>query len=99
MAAFWLAGAGQLRAGAYDDQTIPGRWLKQLLPEKAEEPHYADYDKDSALAKAHDQYWAGQYRRALVTLESVKKGKPRDVAIIRGNCRRIGDHPSSGCVP
>ena len=52
MAALALAGAGQLRAGTYDDQTIPGKWLKQLLPEKAEEPHYADYDKDSALAKA-----------------------------------------------
>jgi tetratricopeptide (TPR) repeat protein len=74
-------------AGVYDEQTIPGKWLKQLLPEKVEEPNYPSYDKDSPLAKAHDQWWAGQYRRALVTLESVTKAKPIDVVFIKANCQ------------
>ncbi|MGA2441498.1 MAG: tetratricopeptide repeat protein [Tepidisphaeraceae bacterium] len=82
------------RAGILDDQTIPGKWLRPLLPEQVEEPQYPDYDKSSALAKAQDQYWAGQYRRALVTvegfastLESVKKGRARQIALLRGQCQ------------
>ena len=82
------------RAGILDDQTIPGKWLRPLLPEQVEEPQYPDYDKDSALAKAQDQYWAGQYRRALVTVEgfastlqSLKKGRARQIALLRGQCQ------------
>jgi predicted Zn-dependent protease len=75
------------RAGIYDDETIPGKWLKPLVPERAEEPQYPDYDKNSDFDKAWDQCWAGQYRRALVTLESVKRGKPIRIAMIRGECQ------------
>ena len=87
MAAIASAIAPPLRAGMYDDQTIPGKWLKQLLPEKGEAAPIPDYDKNSPLGKAHDQFWAGQYRRALVTLESVKHGKPLDIALIRASCQ------------
>ncbi len=65
-------GRGRMRAGSYDDQTIPGKWLRPLLPEQAKEPDYPNYDKNDPLEMAKDQYWAGQYRRALVTLEGIK---------------------------
>jgi hypothetical protein len=75
-----FAAVSTARAGIYDDETIPGKWLKPLVPERAEEPQYPDYDKNSDFDKAWDQCWAGQYRRALVTLESVKRGKPIRIA-------------------
>jgi len=74
-------------AGTYDDQTIPGKWLKPLVPEQGDDLQLPDYDKNSSLDKAWDQCWAGQYRRALVTLESVKKGKALRIAMIRGECQ------------
>ncbi|HEY1921263.1 MAG TPA: tetratricopeptide repeat protein, partial [Tepidisphaeraceae bacterium] len=74
------------RGGAYDDQTIPGKWIKPLLPEEGDQPDYPAYDKD-AIDKARDQYWAGQYRRALVTLEPVAKPrKPLEVELLRAEC-------------
>src|SRR5580698_8921532 len=82
-----LVAVSVARGGSYDDQTIPGKWLKPLVPEQAEEPQYPDYDKNSGLDKAWDQCWAGQYRRALVTLEGVKKGKAIRIAMIRGECQ------------
>ena len=75
------------RAGALDDQTIPGKWIRPLLPEQVEQPQYPQYDVNNVLAKARDQYWAGQYRRALVTLESVKTVRMRKVALLRGQCQ------------
>jgi tetratricopeptide (TPR) repeat protein len=78
--------ASTAHAGTYDDLVIPGKWLKPLVPENLPEPQYPDYDKDNTLEKAHDQYWAGQYRRALVTLESARKTKRVDVAMLRANC-------------
>jgi cellulose synthase operon protein C len=74
-------------AGAFDDQTIPGKWLKAMVPEKAAPGDVPQYDQIDALAEARDEYWAGQYRRALVSLESVKKGKPVEIALIRANCQ------------
>jgi len=82
-----LAAAVPAPAGMFDDQTIPGKWLKTLVPERQKEPQYPDYDRNNALEKASDQMWAGQYRRALVTLESVKKGKPLRIALIRAECQ------------
>jgi tetratricopeptide (TPR) repeat protein len=58
-----------------------------LVPEDAPEPEYPDYDKNSPLEKARDQLWAGQYRRALVTLESGPPAKPLDIALIRGEAQ------------
>jgi tetratricopeptide (TPR) repeat protein len=78
--------AQPLRAGAYDDMTIPGKWIKPLLPEAGDQPDYPGYDKN-AIEQARDQYWAGQYRRALVTLEPVAKPKkPLEVALLRAQC-------------
>jgi predicted Zn-dependent protease len=75
------------RAGRYDDQTIPGKWIKPLLPESGDEPDYPGYDKNAAIERARDQYWAGQYRRALVTLEPVvKPKKPVEIALLRAQC-------------
>jgi cellulose synthase operon protein C len=74
-------------AGSYDDETIPGKWLKPLVPEQSKEPQYPDYDKNSAVEKASDQVWAGQYRRALVTLQAARKAKPIRVALLRGQCQ------------
>src|SRR5579862_1207269 len=82
-----LIAASTAFGGSYDDVTIPGRWLKPLVPEQGEEAKIPDYDQNSALDKARDQYWAGQYRRALVTLQSVKKGKAREIALLRGECQ------------
>jgi tetratricopeptide (TPR) repeat protein len=79
--------AGSVRAGSYDDQTIPGKWIRPLLPETDKEPEYPSYDKNNGLEIARDQYWAGQYRRALVTLEGIRKPKKfADAALIRGEC-------------
>jgi cellulose synthase operon protein C len=84
---FALIGAPLARAGTYDDQTIPGKWIKPLLPESGDEPNYPGYDKNAAIERARDQYWAGQYRRALVTLEPIAKPKkPVEVAILRAQC-------------
>ncbi len=74
-------------AGAYDDQTIPGKWIKPLLPEQGEQLSIPDYDQGSSLAQAQDLFWAGQYRRALVVLESVKSKRPEKVALLRGQCQ------------
>lgn len=82
-----LVAVSTARGGSYDDQTIPGKWIKSLVPEQGNEPDYPEYDKNSAVDKAWDQYWGGQYRRALVTLESAKKTKPLRVALIRGQCQ------------
>jgi tetratricopeptide (TPR) repeat protein len=87
LAGIVLATVTAARGGVYDDMTIPGKWLKPLVPEQTQEPQYPDYDQNSAVDKAWDQYWAGQYRRALVTLESVKKGKPVRIALIRAECQ------------
>ncbi len=78
---------GRTFAGAYDDQTIPGKWIKPLLPEQGEELNIPAYDQGSSLAQAQDHYWAGQYRRALVMLESVKSKRPEKVALLRGQCQ------------
>jgi tetratricopeptide (TPR) repeat protein len=77
------------RAGAYDDKTIPGIWVKPLVPESVDEPQYPDYDKNNAYQKAKDQFWAGQYRRALVTLGNLKKPRPLDIALLRGESQMI----------
>jgi tetratricopeptide (TPR) repeat protein len=74
-------------AGAYDDLTIPGRWLKPLVPEQGEQAQVPGYDQGSALDTAQDQYFSGEYRRALVTLNSIKKGKPRKIAVLRAQCQ------------
>jgi tetratricopeptide (TPR) repeat protein len=74
-------------AAGLEDQTIPGKWLKPLLPESVPEPAYADYDKGNFLEMARAQVWSGQYRRALVTLSEVRRGKPVDVALLRGQSR------------
>jgi cellulose synthase operon protein C len=86
-AAVCLLAAGHARAGSYDDLTIPGKWLKPLLPEQLKEPDYPDYDKNNALEKARDQVWAGQYRRALITLSPVRAAKKQaEIALLRGEC-------------
>jgi tetratricopeptide (TPR) repeat protein len=74
-------------AGGFDDRTIPDRWIKPLLPEQVPEPDYPDYDKGNFLEMARSQIWAGQYRRGLVTLTMVRRGKPVDVALLRGAAR------------
>jgi tetratricopeptide (TPR) repeat protein len=84
-----LALASVAGAGSFDDQTIPGKWIGPLLPEKAAEPQYPDYDKNSILEKARDQFWAGQYRRALVTLAPLQGPKTLDIALIRGESQMI----------
>jgi tetratricopeptide (TPR) repeat protein len=76
------------RAGQIDDQTIPGKWLNPLLPENTPEPTYPDYDANNNLEKARIQLEAGQYRRALVTLQSAGNRKPIDAALIAGEARR-----------
>jgi tetratricopeptide (TPR) repeat protein len=79
--------ASGARAGSYDDLTIPGKWIKPLLPEQGNEPDYPGYDKNAAVERARDQFWAGQYRRALVTLEPITKPrKPVEVALLRAQC-------------
>jgi cellulose synthase operon protein C len=85
----FLISARPARAGAYDDKTVPGVWVKPLVPEAMEEPAYPEYDKNNAYQKAKDQFWAGQYRRALVTLGNLKKPKPLDIALLRGECQMI----------
>jgi len=84
-----LGGAATARGDDLEDQTIPGKWIKPMVPENAPEPQYPDYDKDNPLDRARDQVWAGQYRRALVTLESVESAKPIDVALIRGEAQLV----------
>jgi cellulose synthase operon protein C len=90
---FFLAGvcvavacAGS-RAGEIEEQTIPGKWLAPLLPENAPAPEYPDYDKQNSLEQARIQLNSGQYRRALVTLQSAGNQKPIDVALIAGEAR------------
>ncbi|MDP9173109.1 MAG: tetratricopeptide repeat protein [Planctomycetota bacterium] len=70
--------------GKFDDRTVPGKWIKPLLPEDVPEPDYAQYDKGNFLEMARTQVWSGQYRRALVTLGMVRRGKPVEVALLRG---------------
>jgi tetratricopeptide (TPR) repeat protein len=72
------------RCDDLEDLTVPGKWIKPLVPEDAPEPQYPQYDKNNPVERARDQLWAGQYRRALVTLESARSGKPIDMALIRG---------------
>ena len=78
---------GAARADDLEDLTIPGKWIKPMVPEDAPEPEYPAYDQNNPLEKARDQLWAGQYRRALVTLESVPATKPIDIALIRGEAQ------------
>src|SRR5450432_2232160 len=78
---------GMARGGAFDERTIPDRWIKPLLPEDVPEPEYADYDKGNFLEMARTQVWTGQYRRALVTLSQVRRGKPVEVALLRGEAQ------------
>jgi tetratricopeptide (TPR) repeat protein len=78
-------------AGSYEQQTIPLKWLQPLVPENAPEPNYPDYDKNNTLEKARAQVAAGEYRRALVTLGSVKGPKPIDIALLKGEaCLWLG---------
>jgi tetratricopeptide (TPR) repeat protein len=72
------------RADGLDDQTVPGRWIRSVLPENVPPPNYPDYDKGVLLEEARAQVFSGQYRRALVSLEKVTKGKPTDITIMRG---------------
>lgn len=84
------------RAGDYDQRIIPDKWIKPLLPEDNPEPDYADYDKNNLLEQARTQAWAGQYRRALVTLESVKRGDSTEIAQVRSECDfELGRYPAA----
>ncbi|MGA3065972.1 MAG: tetratricopeptide repeat protein [Tepidisphaeraceae bacterium] len=88
-----LAGIGVMLSGAaarggdIDERTIPGKWLNPLLPENAPEPAYPDYDAQNFLEKARLQLEAGQYRRALVTLQLAGNREPIDAALIAGEAR------------
>jgi cellulose synthase operon protein C len=75
------------RAGDFDDQFIPGKWINALLPENVAEPEYASYDKDSALERARTQIWSGQYRRALATLDTIEHGHAARIAMMRGEAQ------------
>jgi tetratricopeptide (TPR) repeat protein len=81
------AASGPARGGDIDDETIPGKWLTPLLPESAPPPDVPDYDKNDPLEQARLQLNAGQYRRALVTLQSVGNKKPVDSALVAGEAR------------
>jgi predicted Zn-dependent protease len=75
------------RGGGVEEQTVPEKWLTPLLPENVKEPQYPDYDQNDNLEKARLQLDAGQYRRALVTLQSAGDRKPIDAALIGGEAR------------
>ncbi len=75
------------KADPYSDNSVPGRWLTQLLPEATEEPEYPDYDANNTIEKARIQMWAGQYRRALASLSGIEKPNPVDIAKIRAESR------------
>lgn len=72
------------RAADFSDDLIPHRWINRFAPEDVAEPNYPDYNKNDNLEKAKAQLSAGQYRRALVTINRAKNPDPIAAAIIRG---------------
>jgi tetratricopeptide (TPR) repeat protein len=89
-----LIGAMASAWGDYNPDTIPGRWIAPLLPEKAPEPVYPVYD-NTDLAKAADQAFVGEYRRALATLSTVHPTTgPAQVkfAVLKADCLHVTGH-------
>ncbi|MCY2951235.1 MAG: tetratricopeptide repeat protein [Planctomycetota bacterium] len=63
--------------------TIPNIWLDQYIPEKLPELKYPAYYTD--LDKAKAQVFAGRYKTALFTLQSVTKGDVGEIASVKAS--------------
>lgn len=64
-----IAAASPAIAGDFSLDTVPGKWIKPLVPEQLPPPEYAKYF--NAVDKAKEQVWTGRYKLALQTLRNI----------------------------
>jgi tetratricopeptide (TPR) repeat protein len=64
------------------EQSIPGRWMKPLLPEDLDKLDYPAYYKE--LDKARLESFTGRYKQSLLTLKKAKGVDPLAIALVKG---------------
>lgn len=65
---------------------LPGREIRQMLPEELPELHYPLYYTE--LEKARDQAFRGRYNAALISLRKVTEGDAEQIAVVRATALR-----------
>lgn len=93
-----LLAAGMLAATARGTdlvrESIPNVWLDPYLPEKQPDPRFPAYF--DALDKARAMVFAGQYKKALITLQNIDRGDPAEIAMVRSAAlAAIGRRPEA----
>lgn len=67
----------------FKKETLPGRWVQQLVPEDLPALELPSYYNKVDVARAQMQ--AGRYRQALITLAGAKDGDAIEVALVRAS--------------
>src|SRR5262245_57471715 len=67
----------------FKKETIPGKWIEQLVPEDLPGLEYPNYF--NALDRARMQMQTGRYRLSLITLANAKDVDVVEAAIVKGS--------------